>query len=333
MAVFSLKQRSTNQNIPMRIFFLLFIFGFSSFNGNAQKEVWLAVSHFLGNDSFALERPFKNNLDYDIKMSRFDYYISNVSLFHDGGKEVKVSDIYILSKDGKNFQTYLGSFPISGLDSVAFYVGVDSVNNHADPALWPSDHALAPTFPDMHWGWAAGYRFSAIEGNNGPDYFYQYQLHPIGDELFYRTLVPTKGKIYQDTLLIELKADCAKSLDNINFSKVVFDHGAGKDAINVMKNFAASVFKAADGPSAVETIQNQDVLVTPNPTNTTFFVMPEGALQNADVISVYDRLGRLIMSQKVYAWPYELSLQESGSYFAQIMAAGKILGTVQLVKL
>jgi hypothetical protein len=312
---------------------LLFIFGITLSKGFAQKEVWLSVSHFLGNDSFALERPFKNNLDYDIKMSRFDYYISNVSLFHDGGKEVKVPDVYILSKDGKNFQTYLGSFPISGLDSVAFYVGVDSVNNHADPALWPSDHALAPTFPDMHWGWAAGYRFSAIEGNNGPDFFYQYQLHPIGDELFYRTLVPTKGKIQQDTLLIELKADCAKSLDNINFSKVVFDHGAGKDAVNVMKNFAASVFKAADGTSAVETIQHKDVLVMPNPTNASFSVIPEGGLQMADAISVYDRLGRLVISQKVYSWPHELNLPETGTYFAQIMAAGKILGTVQLVKL
>lgn len=317
----------------MKIYILLFIFGISWFNGAAQKEVWLSVSHFLGNDSFALERPFKNNLDYYIKMSRFDYYISNVSLFHDGGKEIKVPDVYILSKDGKNFQTYLGSFPISGLDSVAFYVGVDSVNNHADPALWPAGHALAPTFPDMHWGWAAGYRFSAIEGSNGPDFFYQYQLHPIGDELFYRTLVPARGKIQHDTLLIELQADCAKSLDNINFSKVVFDHGAGKDAVNVMKNFAASVFKAADGTSSVKTTQNQHVLVTPNPTNTSFFVMPEGTLQMADVISVYDRLGRLVLSQKVYSWPCELNLPESGSYFAQLTAAGKILGTVQLVKL
>jgi hypothetical protein len=312
---------------------LLLIFGIKTFHLHAQKEVSLSVSHYLGNDSFVLERPFKNNLGFDIQMSRFDYFISNISLYHDGGKEIKIPDIYILSRDGKNFRKQLGSFPVSSLDSIAFYVGVDSVNNHADPALWPAGHALAPVFPDMHWGWAAGYRFAAIEGNNGPDLFYQYQLHPIGDELFYRTVVPAQGKSQKDTLFIELKADCAKSLDNLNFSKVVFDHGAGKDAVTVMKNFASNVFSSVEETSSSINHVPEKLVAAPNPSEATFLIRPAASLQNADVIYIYDQLGRLIKRQQVDNWPVEIHLDGMGTFFAHFLANGKVLGNIQLVKL
>jgi hypothetical protein len=48
---------------------------------------------------------------------------------------------------------------------VKFTFGLDSAVNHGDPNQWGPEHPLNGNLTGMHWGWAGGYIFQAIDGN------------------------------------------------------------------------------------------------------------------------------------------------------------------------
>ena len=78
------------------------------------------------------------------------------------------------------------------LISLNFNIGVEYNLNHADPSLQDSSHPLAPQFPSMHWGWAAGYRFAALEGmiDKNQDSIMEtvFQYHPVDDSYYSDTI-------------------------------------------------------------------------------------------------------------------------------------------------
>lgn len=50
-------------------------------------------------------------------------------------------------------------------EGIRFTIGVDSIANHSDPAIWPNDHALSIMVGgSMHWTWNSGYIFIKVEG-------------------------------------------------------------------------------------------------------------------------------------------------------------------------
>ena len=131
---------------------------------------------------------------YPLKFTRLQYYISQMEITHDGGQVTPMTDLYILANGlvPKDFD--LGSYAIDEVEKISFYIGVDQQSNHSDPALWPSGHALALQFPTMHWGWAAGYRFAAIEGKAGNGFFFTYQIHALGDQHYGKAELDVTGE-------------------------------------------------------------------------------------------------------------------------------------------
>ena len=78
--------------------------------------------------------------------------------------ETAIPNKWVLVNASEATEVDLGSHDVTNVEAVHFHIGVDSSVNHSDPASYPMGHPLAPVFPSMHWGWAAGYRFVAIEG-------------------------------------------------------------------------------------------------------------------------------------------------------------------------
>ncbi len=164
--------------------FLLFFFSLITSLSYGQKKMYLSINQYLGGESFSMGQTGTNDLGTKFSISRMDYFISSIILHHDGGASTKVPDKYIFVTKGEKVKELLGSFNIAVLDSITFSIGVDSIDNHADPTLWPANHPLAPRSPDMHWGWAAGYRFVAMEGKTGSALEYDYEIHALGDQLY-----------------------------------------------------------------------------------------------------------------------------------------------------
>ena len=59
---------------------------------------------------------------------------------------------------------------VNSINNIAFLIGVDSVNNHLDPATYQSNNPLSYQSPSMHWqmgitpeSWS--YLFIVLEGN------------------------------------------------------------------------------------------------------------------------------------------------------------------------
>lgn len=84
-------------------------------NVNAQKNVILKIKHKLGDSSFALNKASQNSLAKDFKITRVDYYISKISIIHDGGMIMNVPKMSILSRTGADLEANLGKFSVTNI--------------------------------------------------------------------------------------------------------------------------------------------------------------------------------------------------------------------------
>ena len=131
-------------------------------------EVGLVINPLMNGSPLTLNSVVTaNNGQYFFSPRLLRYYISNITIIHDGGQRTPASRMYLLV-DVKNQPRYtIGTFNISRIDSIEFHIGVDYMANHSDPALQAPGHPLALQNPSMHWGWSAGYRFITYEGSAG----------------------------------------------------------------------------------------------------------------------------------------------------------------------
>ncbi len=160
---------------------------------SAQQNVKFNINHKLANSSFAFNQTTSNDLGDNFNFDRFEYYLSEIKLIHDGGQISSVANTWVLVDASQTTSIDLGSFPITSLEGIRFSVGVETPANHNDPSLYSGNHPLSPKSPSMHWGWAAGYRFAAIEGKTGTSMNQIWQIHALGDANYRTQTVTTSG--------------------------------------------------------------------------------------------------------------------------------------------
>jgi len=233
---------------------ILFILAFfaTTFQISAQNDIKLTLNHKLGDADFALNQAAKNNLNHDFEVSRLEYYISEISLFHDGGIETLIEDLWILVNASNETEVNLGEYDITELEQIRMHIGVDPDHNHLDPTSYPADHPLAPKAPSMHWGWSAGYRFVAFEGMAGPNYNQLFQLHGLGDSNYVTlTLDLINIQPQNDIINIDLNADYTFLLDDIELNSGLIVHGDHNEAKQCLDNFPRKVFSQKETTSSV----------------------------------------------------------------------------------
>ena len=128
---------------------------------------------------------------------------------------------------------------VENVEALMFHVGIDPDNNHADPAAWPADHPLAPQVPSMHWGWAAGYRFIALEGGTSEG---NLEIHALGDD----NHTPVKWRwpaIENGTLVLDVEGDVLGFFHLLTVGSGLINHGETEEAILVCNNLADRVFR------------------------------------------------------------------------------------------
>lgn len=301
--------------------FLMLSFIFSY----AQKEVYLKVNQYINNTPFNIGDGGINDLGNKFNISRLDYYISSIKLHHDNGLTTDVSNKYIFVSKGREVNELLGSYNINSLDSITFSIGVEETDNHADPALWPSNHPLAPKSPEMHWGWAAGYRFVAIEGKSGANLQFNYEVHALGDELYKPTTIITNGTDNNGAVIIAIDADYEQSFKGININKNVFQHGSSKEAVTLLGNYNNAVFTATEATSGVTKVSIGELKLYPNPVldrNLTITLTEDQTINS--MIIVRDALGKIYHEISKPNLQNEVFIEQSGFYVVELLNAGKI---------
>ena len=264
---------------------------------NAQTDVYLQIHHMLGDAPFAYEATASTNLSEDFQVTRLEYYLSEITLIHDGGQETTIPDLWLLVDAGETVNAFLGSHDITTLESVRFGVGVDQEHNHLDPSAYPGDHPLAPQLPSMHWGWASGYRFVAMEGWAGEGFAQNFQIHALGDINYRTTEIATSGAILDGSLVVAIEGDYAQAIRDISVAAGVISHGETEQSAELLWNFHDFVFKEGEA-SVVSSLDNPgaaSIVVAPNPAGSIVQIRIPGQMTSGNNIALTDYSGRQIM--------------------------------------
>jgi hypothetical protein len=156
----------------------------------AQKNIFLNIDPLFGTQPFALNQTFVGNDGNAVKIEHFNYYLSDVKLFHDNGLQTNLpTDIWLLTPTSHSL--YLGNLNVNQIDSINFTVGVPKrYNTQAgvlaqDISTYPETHALSFQTPSMYWGWSFGYMHMIVGGkadsnNDGVPNAY-FEMHNLGN--------------------------------------------------------------------------------------------------------------------------------------------------------
>lgn len=313
----------------------LFAFLFFSMMIQAQTNVTLNIHHKLGDQAFAMQTSVNNNMGSTFYYSRLEYYISGISLVHDGGQETLVEDVYMLVDASEQTTEFLGNLPITSIEAIRFHIGVDEAKNHLDPTIYHSSHPLAPQNPSMHWGWAAGYRFGAFEGRSGSNLNQIWELHPLDDDNYFQTEVPLELAIVDNELIIDLDADYVRAVENIDLDSGPLVHGGYGDAVVSLFNFRDYVFSPSSLiNSSEETPVINTFKVYPNPGTTkaahVFIATDTDEVYQLQVTNAQGQLVRQ-MTQVRSNNEIDLGLETAGLYFISLQQNGKVVMTKKLV--
>jgi|TARA_B110001452_G_scaffold252808_1_gene242967 hypothetical protein len=211
------------------------------------KPLFLETYHLYESNSFTLDSIYFDDFGTMIKFSRANFYLGKNCLYNSEG--ICYNDTLKYFLINPNEQIYnLGFFSpessfgnnnfepgISSLDG-EFQVGVDSVYNHLDPALYPSDEPLSYQTPSMHWQMGANpqdwsYLFIVIEGfadldSNGifdPGETFVFHL---GGDAFLSSILSYNCTVYDNTDGINYNGNLVSSYSiklNLNWDEIIDD--------------------------------------------------------------------------------------------------------------
>lgn len=310
--------------------FLLLTFAFV---GMAQSDVTLKINHKLGVDDFMLDAIGTNNLGQNFKATRLEYYLSRITIVHDGGTETAVPDEVIAlvrPQDEVSTSIALGSFDVTSVESVKFHIGVYEPINNEDPTLQEADHPLAPKSPSMHWGWAAGYRFIAYEGAGGVDFSQNFQLHGLGNSNYFEVESDVWVDVDGDAITVSLNGNYSAGLKDIDLASGTISHGETGAAKKVLENWRDVVFGVYT--VGIDEENKLEWSVYPNPSNGTVFINLEKTAAIKQ-IKINNLLGETIQSVPVNSNnQLEVSLVAKGVYFVTALdEKGEAIATERLV--
>jgi len=302
----------------------------------AQTKLSLKINHKLGSSAFAYNAAHTNNLGNSLDINRLQYYLTVVSITHDGGTVRNIDKVLLVDANTTVLDS-LTSMNITTLESVTIAVGVKPSLNHLDPSTYSSSHPLAPKSPSMHWGWTPGYRFVALEGKGGISSPSQvYEIHSLGDVSYFNTTITTAGVTNSGEKIIELNADYLEALRDIDVTSGILEHGETSTNKKMLSNFRDFVFTSVEGNPSVgmEHIaeKQSQFNISPNPTkvNQPITIDFEEEIKNASIIIV-DIKGRIVLQQKITSKRTVLTNLDQGTYICSVKKEEIILGSKKLI--
>ena len=301
--------------------------------GNTQSnEVVIKINHTLSGMEVNTNTVASNSMGHSFYLNRLEYYLSEFIISYDGGQEMVVEDKWALvdAFDGE-VEIELGQFNINNIEGITFSVGVDPEHNHLDPAAWPAGHPLAPQFPSMHWGWAAGYRFIALEGYSGTNLNQRVEIHGLGDSNYGSVTIRKQGIERDGKTYVDLEADFTKALKAISINGGLIVHGEGAQAKTCLDNCRVDVFSPSLSTSThSELIQNTKVYPNPSSGEVNIDFSDLSGNQPNEIL-ILDASGRLIQRLSTVGDKQQIYIQDPGSYLIQMILDGQIISNQKLL--
>jgi cytochrome c peroxidase len=193
----------------------------------------------------------------EFSVTRLDFLLSDFALHRSGGAWLQTTNWQACVKLGEN----CSNAAVDGLepgayDRIRFHVGLTPELNHSDPALYPPGHPLNPNLNGLHWGWAGGYVFFALEGlwRDERSQWRGYSFHLGNDPQLMTVDLPVALELGGDkslVLTLDLDGLFARKLgeDNASTHSRKGDELASSLRVEVEKAFAVAGVGPASAPT------------------------------------------------------------------------------------
>lgn len=220
-------------------------------NAGKNKKGTLIINfeNYVGDNLLQLDSgKYENELGQEYTISKFRYYVGNIRLKNNAGKEFIIDKYFLIDEEDKESKQIMLSDVAPGeYASISFIVGVDSARNCSGIQTGALDPAKG-----MFWAWNTGYIFLKLEGHapasKSPGHIFEYHIGGFKEPVnciknikltFDNLLIENKS-----TAVLKIKADAAlilKSPFTVDFaalSSVVDVHHATDIASNYADMFS-----------------------------------------------------------------------------------------------
>ncbi|MEY4894902.1 MAG: hypothetical protein RL751_1724 [Bacteroidota bacterium] len=228
----------------MRILLLTFLF-INAISSWSQKNIFLNLTPLFSNQTFALNQTFIGNDGIAVQIQDFNYYLSDVKIFHDNGQQTNLpTSIWLVTPTQHSL--YLGYLAVEQIDSINFTIGVPKRYNTQAGALaqdistYPETHPLSFQSPSMYWGWSFGYMHMITGGkadsnNDGVPNAY-FELHNLGNNNQKSVTLPTIQTTTGSQTDLYYNCHIDRWLNQMPLSSVGVLHGESGLNQSVMQN-------------------------------------------------------------------------------------------------
>ena len=293
-------------------YFTTLVLSFSVLVLYAQKSVFLNISPVFNSNPLQMGVEVQHNSGEVYALDHFDYYVSDITLTHDGGQLTTVEQaVYIVEPD--NHVLNLGNLALENIEDIEFTVGVPARFNTQqgteamDISLYPETHPLSYQSPSMYWGWSFGYMHMIIGGGEGSNYF---ELHSVGPTLQRQvnlSVVQTDVSESQIDLYIQCNVD--EWVNGLELSTTGVIHGATVLNELIMDNvLTEDVFTLS--PSATSMLLNHSA---PNIYTWEDQIIYSNLTAETSKITLFDQMGRQILNADISSSNGSIQLAENHS--------------------
>lgn len=198
-------------NLKVLVFFLLCPLA-HFLKAEENPVLRLAISHEIDGKPLHLDSlRYQSTSGEAFSLSRVSYLISEIAL------ETEDSDWFEVDATGymdvaKGLTSIDFPLPPNSYRSIRFSIGLPEDLNHSNPSQYPARHPLNPDHNNLHWTWASGYVFMALEGRyrNPNGKLGGFVYHFANDANLLSIDVPLK-LLHIEHSLIELSFDLEKA--------------------------------------------------------------------------------------------------------------------------
>ena len=210
----------------------------------------------VGSQTLAFGQNYTTLAGDQFKVSKFNYFVSNIKLTKADGTVWSEPESYHLVKQeqsaSRNFE--LKDIPNGDYTRLTFTIGVDSARNTSGAQTG----ALDP-LNDMFWGWSSGYIFLKVEGTSPQSTTGGFMYHVGGFRKPNNTIRTVTPALPSGTTAIHIDGDHAPEIHmQANLLKI-FDgpnvirfaqlsntgHSSDPNSMKLADNYAAGMFSIA----------------------------------------------------------------------------------------
>lgn len=133
-------------------------------------QLKIEFDNCAGEEDLELNKDYVNSSGETFRITRLNYYISNIKLATAGGDEFIVpqdsSYFLIMEDDEDTHQVTLNNIPANDYNQITFTIGVDSLRSTMEISKRPGVLDPAQGHDGMYWTWNSGYIFFKMEGTS-----------------------------------------------------------------------------------------------------------------------------------------------------------------------